>query len=75
MIGDDDHSPKPPSSFARLRNIECIAEWVESEETLERLRILGVRYGQGFHLDMPSPLQNRVGAVGLIDLVSRTRSA
>ena len=61
--------------LARLRNIECIAEWVESEETLERLRILGVRYGQGFHLDMPSPMQNRVSAVGPIDLASRTRSA
>ena len=61
--------------LARLRNIECIAEWVESQETLERLRALGVRYAQGFHLDMPSPLQGSGGEVGRIDLASRTRSA
>ncbi|HEX6099898.1 MAG TPA: EAL domain-containing protein [Thermoanaerobaculia bacterium] len=42
--------------LARLRKIECIAEWVESQETLERLRALGVRYAQGFHLHVPSPL-------------------
>jgi Amt family ammonium transporter len=33
--------------LARLRKIECIAEWVESQEVLERLRTLGVRYAQG----------------------------
>jgi diguanylate cyclase (GGDEF)-like protein len=42
--------------LARLRDIECIAEWVEDEETMERLRALGVRYAQGFHVDVPSPL-------------------
>ena len=42
--------------LARLREIECIAEWVESEEAIDRLRTLGVRYAQGFHLDRPSPL-------------------
>jgi len=47
--------------LARLRNIECIAEWVEDEETMERLRALGVRYAQGFHVDMPSPLSSRDG--------------
>lgn len=42
--------------LARLRDIECIAEWVENEETIERLRALGVRYAQGYFLDMPVPL-------------------
>ncbi|HEV7241757.1 MAG TPA: EAL domain-containing protein [Thermoanaerobaculia bacterium] len=61
--------------LARLRNIECIAEWVESQETLERLRALGVRYAQGFHLHRPAPLHGSGSEVGRIDLASRTRSA
>jgi EAL domain-containing protein (putative c-di-GMP-specific phosphodiesterase class I) len=42
--------------LARLRNIECIAEWVESEDVIDRLRTLGVRYAQGYLLESPSPL-------------------
>lgn len=42
--------------LARLRGIECIAEWVENEEVLARLRTLGVRYAQGYFLDYPAPL-------------------
>jgi diguanylate cyclase (GGDEF)-like protein len=42
--------------LARLRNIECIAEWVENQAAIDILRNLGVRYAQGFFLDMPSPL-------------------
>jgi diguanylate cyclase (GGDEF)-like protein len=42
--------------LASLRNIDCIAEWVETEETLQRLRSLGVKYAQGYLLDRPAPL-------------------
>jgi len=42
--------------LARLRDIECIAEWVENEAAIEILHNLGVRYAQGFHLDVPAPL-------------------
>ena len=42
--------------LAKLRNIECIAEWVENQAAIDILRNLGVRYAQGFFLDMPSPL-------------------
>jgi diguanylate cyclase (GGDEF)-like protein len=48
--------------LARLRDIECIAEWVEDEETMERLRALGVRYAQGYFVDRPSPLPAIVAA-------------
>lgn len=44
--------------LARLRDIECIAEWVESEDAIDRLRTLGVRYAQGFYLDVPAPLSS-----------------
>jgi diguanylate cyclase (GGDEF)-like protein len=42
--------------LARLRGIECVAEWVENDQVLARLRTLGVRYAQGYFLDYPSPL-------------------
>ncbi|HEY0370452.1 MAG TPA: EAL domain-containing protein [Thermoanaerobaculia bacterium] len=61
--------------LARLRKIECIAEWVESQEVLERLRTLGVRYAQGFHLDMPSPLEQTASAAVDADLARHPRSA
>ena len=42
--------------LAGLRNIECIAEWVEDEQTMQRLGVLGVRYAQGFYVHRPAPL-------------------
>ncbi|HOW87099.1 MAG TPA: diguanylate cyclase [Candidatus Omnitrophota bacterium] len=35
-------------------NAEVIAEGIETEEDLERLKELGVKYGQGFYLGMPA---------------------
>jgi diguanylate cyclase (GGDEF)-like protein len=43
--------------LAKLRSIECIAEWVENQAAIDILRNLGVRYAQGFYLDMPTPLR------------------
>lgn len=53
--------------LARMRDIECIAEWVEDAETMERLRILGVRYAQGYFVHRPAlltaaPLARRVAS-------------
>jgi EAL domain-containing protein (putative c-di-GMP-specific phosphodiesterase class I) len=42
--------------LASLRKIDCIAEWVETEEALQCLRNLGVKYAQGYLLDHPAPL-------------------
>ncbi|MFN3504644.1 MAG: EAL domain-containing protein, partial [Caldimicrobium sp.] len=36
-------------------NIKIIAEYVENEEIIERLKELGVDFGQGFYLGKPSP--------------------
>ena len=49
--------------LAKLRKIECIAEWVENQAAIDILRNLGVRYAQGFFLDMPSPLSDKRGAI------------
>ncbi len=54
--------------LARMRDIECIAEWVEDEETMERLRVLGVRYAQGYFVHRPVPLTT-------VSLAPRTASA
>jgi diguanylate cyclase (GGDEF)-like protein len=43
--------------LAKLRNIECIAEWVENQAAIDILRSLGVRYAQGYFLHMPAPLR------------------
>jgi diguanylate cyclase (GGDEF)-like protein len=49
--------------IAAIRDITCIAEWVDSEESVERLRRLGVSYAQGFMLERPRPLSDLTGPV------------
>ncbi len=51
--------------LARLRRIICIAEWVDSQETIDRLRKLGVTYAQGFFLDVPRPLESTASGVAI----------
>jgi PAS domain S-box-containing protein len=43
-------------SFAEGMGIGVIAEGIESEDELDALQEIGVRFGQGFHLGMPAPL-------------------
>jgi EAL domain-containing protein (putative c-di-GMP-specific phosphodiesterase class I) len=35
-------------------NAEVIAEGIETQEDLDKLKELGVKYGQGFYLGRPS---------------------
>src|SRR5690606_40373766 len=46
------------AKLARQRGIICIAEWVETAETLDELRAHGVDVVQGFHLHQPEPLED-----------------
>jgi diguanylate cyclase (GGDEF)-like protein len=46
--------------LARLRGIECVAEWVESREVLEQLGGLGVTWAQGYYIERPQPLADSV---------------
>jgi diguanylate cyclase (GGDEF)-like protein len=46
--------------IAELRGVACIAEWVESEESIDQLRRLGVAYAQGYHIAHPHPLSELV---------------
>lgn len=56
---------KSPADLAKLRaiatvckkiEVRAIAEFVESEETLEKLRELGIDYAQGFGIARPEPI-------------------
>jgi EAL domain-containing protein (putative c-di-GMP-specific phosphodiesterase class I) len=42
--------------IAYAMDIETIAEFVENDRVLERLRAIGVDYGQGFGIHIPEPL-------------------
>ena len=52
------------SSFARRIGIDLIAEGIETEAQLELLREVGARFGQGFHLGRPVPLEDQPALVG-----------
>ncbi len=45
------------SQIGRVMGLEIIAEYVENEGTLERLRLMGVNYAQGNYLHLPEPLE------------------
>jgi len=36
--------------------ITTIAEFVENEETLDMLKLMGIHYAQGFHIARPEPV-------------------
>ena len=42
--------------LAQSLNIETIAEWVETEETVTLLEGLGIDYVQGYYLGKPEPV-------------------
>jgi EAL domain-containing protein (putative c-di-GMP-specific phosphodiesterase class I) len=44
------------SRISRVMNIQTIAEFVENEATIAKLRELGVDYGQGYAIAKPCPL-------------------
>ena len=49
--------------LARGLGAETVAEFVGDEATVDRLRELGVDYGQGFHLGRPGPVAEVLPAV------------
>ena len=47
--------------ISSMMKIETIAEYVENEETLERLKEIGIHYAQGFHIDHPKNISQLEG--------------
>ncbi|HEX5911283.1 MAG TPA: EAL domain-containing protein, partial [Thermoleophilaceae bacterium] len=52
------------AELARGLGKDTTAEFVQDDRTIELLRQYGVRWGQGFHLGRPAPLD----ALGVVDL-------
>ncbi len=46
------------TDFARMMNVQVIAEWIEDETILKALRDIGVDYGQGWHFGRPGPIDD-----------------
>lgn len=46
------------NNIGHVMGIKTIAEYVENDLILEKLRSMGVDYGQGYGIAMPSPLEN-----------------
>jgi len=46
--------------IAHILGMQTVAEIVEDEVTLSRVRALGVDYAQGFHIARPEPLKSAV---------------
>lgn len=42
------------AGFAKQMNLDVVAEFVHSEEVMEMISSMGIRYAQGFHLAEPS---------------------
>jgi EAL domain-containing protein (putative c-di-GMP-specific phosphodiesterase class I) len=61
FIRDMAHNPVDSATaeainrVAQVKGLKTVAECVENEETLARVRALGVDYAQGFHLHQPEP--------------------
>ena len=49
-------------SFAADVGVTVIAEGIETEDELDSLLEIGVRFGQGFHFGLPSPLEEALAA-------------
>lgn len=52
------------SYMTKKLNLNNIAEFIENEEILEKVKSLGIAYGQGFHLSRPMHIDELVKSVG-----------
>ena len=51
------------NSIGHVMGLKTIAEFVENEAILEILESMGVDYAQGYHIDLPRPLEQMEGVV------------
>jgi EAL domain-containing protein (putative c-di-GMP-specific phosphodiesterase class I) len=58
MLDDpiDSEMVKSINQIGHVMGLETIAEFVENEQILDKLRDIGVDYAQGYHLGKPIPI-------------------
>ncbi|MET3123534.1 diguanylate cyclase (GGDEF)-like protein/PAS domain S-box-containing protein [Oxalobacteraceae bacterium GrIS 2.11] len=68
MVTDplDEEAVRCFTNVARVVGVKTVAEFVESQEILDRLRSIGVDFAQGFLLHEPAPLNELLTAPDLI---------
>jgi len=55
---------KSVSDIAKVLNIETVAEFVDTDETLQLLKKLGIDFAQGYLISKPEPLEIGLGSAG-----------
>jgi diguanylate cyclase (GGDEF)-like protein/PAS domain S-box-containing protein len=51
------------NNIGHVMNLTTIGEWAENEETVEKLRQLGVDYVQGYAISRPTPLKEHLAGL------------
>jgi EAL domain-containing protein (putative c-di-GMP-specific phosphodiesterase class I) len=54
----DDAAVRSFIEVAKVVGAKTVAEYVDKKEVLERLRVVGVDFVQGYFLHRPEPLEN-----------------
>lgn len=49
---------KAMQSIANLMNLETVAEYVETQEIIDKLNEIGIQHHQGYHYSIPKPIQS-----------------
>lgn len=51
------------NSIGHVMGLKTIAEFVENEEILKKLKEIGIDYAQGYHIAHPKPLEQMKGVI------------
>ena len=58
----DDAAVRCFADVAKLMGLKTVAEFVDNAEVLERLRVIGVDFAQGFLIHRPEPIGSLIGS-------------
>ena len=61
------------AKIAHLRNIECVAEWIEDDTNINTLVRAGIKLGQGYWFDKPAPIDQQTADIAAARNVSNSR--
>ena len=67
----DDAMVKSINDIGHILSMTTIAEYVENEDILNRLRVLGVDQAQGYYIAKPQPIENMLKAPEHVNALSK----